>query len=198
MTEDKSTFKPVKAGSSSAQKELDRAEKQFEKFDEEVKAMTLDRMNQAPKHEVEQQTKMSQNQLADSKDVYLKPKRSIMGKDKFNEKFREDYEYAREYVKFFAENKENIGETIDIWTRPFGGMPAEEWDVPTNKPVWGPRYLAEQIKRKSYHRLVMQDRPVNTDGFAQYYGTMSVDSTIQRLDAHPVSNKKSIFMGGNF
>jgi hypothetical protein len=29
----------------------------------------------------------------------------------------------------------------------------------------------------------------------QYYGTMAVDTTIQRLDARPVSSRKSLFMG---
>ena len=34
-----------------------------------------------------------------------------------------------------------------------------------------------------------------SDGKAQYYGTMAADTTIQRLDAVPVSNSKSIFTG---
>jgi hypothetical protein len=182
---------------SAAQQELDKVEKQFQEFDESVKSMTLDRMNMAPKEEVESQTKMARADIEKSKEVYLKPKRSIGCRDKFNERLRGKYEFDKEYVQFIAENKEIIGETIDIWTRPYGGMPAEWWEVPTNKPVWGPRYLAEQIKRKSYHRLVMQDRVVGSDGMGQYYGTMAVDTTVQRLDAHPVSKNKSIFMGAN-
>jgi hypothetical protein len=183
--------------SSSAQGELDKAEAQFETFDKDVKSMTLDRMNQAPKQEVEPQTKIAQSDLDKMKDIYLKPKHTISCRDKFNEKFRESYNFDKEYVQFTAEHKEIFGETIPIWTRPYGGMPAEEWDVPVNTPVWGPRYLAEQIKRKKYHRLVMKDRPIGSDGMGQYYGTMSVDTTIQRLDAHPVSKKRSVFMGGN-
>jgi len=31
--------------------------------------------------------------------------------------------------------------------KPFPGMPAEEWAIPTNKPINGPRYVAEQIKK---------------------------------------------------
>ena len=31
----------------------------------------------------------------------------------------------------------------------------------------------------------------------QYYGSMAVDTTIQRLDALPVSTNKSIFMGAS-
>ena len=89
-----------------------------------------------------------------------------------------------------------IGESIDIWTKPFAGVPAEEWIVPTNKPVWGPRYLAEQIRKCTYHRLVMQEHiATETMGMGTMYGRMAVDTVIQRLDANPVIKKKSIFMG---
>lgn len=188
-----------KAQNSESAKELDRAQEQFEKFDQDVKSMTLDRMNMAKKEEVEPQTKISQQDLSKMTDVYLKPKRRISCSDKFNEKFRESYEFDKEYVNFTAENKEIGGETINIWTRPYGGMPAEEWEVPVNKPIWGPRYLAEQIKRKNYHRLVMQEtRGAGQDSYGQYYGAMAVDTIVQRLDAHPISKRRSIFMGGNF
>jgi hypothetical protein len=41
------------------------------------------------------------------------------------------------------------------------------------------------------------DQSVSTgaDGNGQYYGTMVADTTVQRLDAIPVSSSKSIFMG---
>ena len=144
----------------------------------------------------EPQTKLSAKDLERSKDIYLKPERTISCRDKFNEKFRDNYTYDKEYVQFIAENKEIIGDSIEIWTRPYGGMSAEFWRVPTNTPVWGPRYLAEQIKRKSYHRLVMKDKPTASSSEGTYYGTLVSNTTVQRLDAHPVNNKKkSIFTG---
>jgi hypothetical protein len=187
-----------KPTSSLAEKELDNAQKQFETFDNQVKDMTMDRMNAAPKVEKEEQTKLSQSEIARSKDIYLKPIRSIGSPQKFNEKFRELWNFDKEYVQFIAENHEIIGEDLDIWTRPYGGVPAEEWKVPVNKPVWGPRYLAEQIKRKFYHRLTMAQNVVTeSNGVGQMYGALAVDTTIQRLDARPVSNRKSVFMGAN-
>ena len=138
---------------------------------------------------------LSEKDIEKSDQIYLKPIRTINNGQKFNEKFRKEYEEAKEYVYFMAENHEIIGEAIDIWTRPFGGMAAEEWKVPVNKPVWGPRYLAEQIKRKFYHRLIMQPNVSETSGMGQVYGTMAVDTTIPRLDARPVSQRKSIFTG---
>lgn len=178
--------------------ELVKAENQFKEFDNQIKDMTLDRMNMAPKVDQEPQTKLSQSEIAKSKDIYLKPFRSIGSREKFNEDYRKDYNFAMEYVHFTAENHEIIGEDIDIWTKPFAGMPAEWWKVPTNKPVWGPRHLAEQIKKCSYHRLTMKQHiGTGGDGMGQYYGAMAVDNTVQRLDAIPVSSRKSVFMGAN-
>jgi hypothetical protein len=119
-----------------------------------------------------------------SLEIYLKPSRTILNKDKFNEAFRSKYEHDKEYVRFIAENVEIGGERIEIWTRPFPGMPAEFWEVPVNKPIWGPRYLAEQIKRKHYNRLKMEDKPISTEGGMTYYGSMAVESVVHRLNAH--------------
>jgi hypothetical protein len=186
-----------KATSSLAEQELDKAQEQFQAFDENVKSLTMDRMNEAPKLETEQQTKISQKDMQKMNDIYLKPDKTISSREKFNEKFRDKWNFDKEYVQFIAEHKECIGDVIEIWTKPYAGVPAEFWKVPSNKPLWGPRYLAEQIKRKRYHRLVMEESISNADGMGKYYGTMTVDTTIQRLDAIPVNNRKSIFMGAN-
>lgn len=193
------TDKP-KANNSQTGKELEQAEKQFEAYDKNIKEMTMDRMNKAPKEESEQQTQLSSEEISKAKDIYLKPTRSIAPgvKERFNERLRAKYEFDKEYVPFIAENKEIIGEAIEIWTKPYPGMAAEFWTVPTNKPIWGPRYLAEQIKRCTYHRLVMQQQVITeTNHVGQMYGALAVDTVVQRLDAHPVSRKKSIFMGAS-
>ena len=191
---------------SEAQRELDQAEKQFEKFDSEIKSMTLDRMNQAPIKETEPQTKISQRDLEKSKDIYLKPKRTFppgvdpkTGKrEEFNEKFREEYNFQKEYVRFIAQNNEIIGESIEFCLKKFPGTNCEEWEVPVNKPVWAPRMVAERIKGSKYHKLTMQEnRGSGSDQMGQYYGTMAVDSVVQRLDAYPAEQRKSIFMGAN-
>ncbi len=175
--------------------EMDKLEKQFDEFDKQVKELTQDRMNEAPLKEVEQQTKISGREIDKSKDIYLKPHRTISSKEKFNENFRNEYNFAKEYVHFIAENYEIIGETIDMWTKPFPGLPAEWWQIPTNKPVWAPRYVAEQISRCKYHRLQTVDKPVSQESGMTYYGTMVADTTINRLDAKPVLKQRSIFMG---
>ena len=177
-------------------KEIEKLEKQIDAFDAEVKALTIDRMNETAKvAEIEPQTKLSQKEIEKSKDIYLKPERTIADGQKFNEKWQKDWEFSKEYVHFVAEHKELIGEAIELWTHPFGGKGAEYWRVPTNKPVWGPRYLAEQIRRKSYNRLRMdENRVYSQDGSATFYGSMVAETKIQRLTAEPISPKKSVFM----
>jgi hypothetical protein len=183
---------------SAGERELENVAKQFDAFDANVKELTQDAMNKAPKLETEPQTKIAKADIEKSKDVYLKPKRTIGSVEKFNEKFREQFNFAKEYVCFIAENKELIGEAIELWTKPFPGLPAEEWVVPANTPVYGPRYLAERLKSCNYHRLVMkQSMSDNRNPDAMFYGNMVADSIIQRIDAFPVSNTKSIFMGAS-
>jgi len=188
----------MKGKPSLGDKELDKAEAQFDAFEQNIKDLTLDRMNEASKLETEPQTKLSQKELSNAQDIYIKPKRTIGSKEKFNEKFREAYNYDKEYVNFIAYHKELDGEIINMWTKPYAGVPAEEWEVPTNKPIYGPRYLAEQIRRCTYHRLTMQDTaPVGQDFAGTYQGRMVVDKIVPRLTAEPVIKQRSVFMGSN-
>jgi hypothetical protein len=182
---------------SSSEKEMEKVETQLKAFEENIQSLNLDRMNQAPVLETEPQTKISQKDLDKKKDIYLKPKRSIGSKERFNEKFRSEYEFSKEYVYFTAENNEIIGETIEFWIKNFAGTPAEEWSVPCNKPLWAPRYVAEKIKGCRYHRMRTEDTVTSNEGDKKYYGAMVVDHTIQRLDAKPATKQRSIFMSSN-
>src|ERR1700683_4613418 len=92
--------------SSIAEKELDKVEKQLNAFEDGIKELTLDRMNAEPKQDVEPQTKIAQKDLDKHNDLYLKPHRSVSARDKFNEAYREEYNFAKEYVQFIAENLE--------------------------------------------------------------------------------------------
>jgi hypothetical protein len=182
--------------STEAHKEIQRLEQQFDKFQEKIDQLTLDRLNDAPKKEVDTQTKLAQSEIADSSDIFLKPHRSIGSREPFNEKYRSDYEFIKEYVFFIAENNEIMGEAIDMWTKPFPGLPAEWWKVPVNKPIWAPRYVAEQIKRCCYHKLSMDNsKRTSSHKLGEDYGDFVVDETVNRIDARPATKQKSIFMG---
>lgn len=177
--------------------ELEKAQEQFDEFDKNIKEMTLERMNQAPKEDAEPKHLLSQKEIEKSNDIYLKPSRSIGSKEKFNDKFKDDYLFAKEYVRLIPEHREIVGEVIEMWTKPYPGMPAEFWEIPTGRPIWAPRYVAEQITKCRYHRFIMKDtvdRGLDQQGH-RYYGGIAADTIIQRLDALPVSTRKSIFMG---
>lgn len=179
------------------EKEIHKLDQGFKEYDKSIKSLTLDEMNKAPVEETEPEIKKSTRELQNANYIYLKPKRSISAPQKFNEEFRPLLEHLRQYVPFVAENKEVVGETICLWTRPIGGMPAEEWEVPVNQPVMGPRYLAEQISRCQYHRIIMDDtQPAYNLGVGTMTGAPTIDKTINRLEARPVSEKRTVFMGG--
>ncbi len=152
---------------SEGQKELDKAVEQIDKFDQQVKSLSFDVMNEAPVKEVEQ--KISQKELDQHGEIYLKPSKSIgVGVntktghvEKFNEKFRSQYDHQKEYVPFIAYNNMISGDLIELWTKPFPGTSCEFWQVPANKPVWGPRYLAEQLTRARHHVLSMKNSAEN-------------------------------------
>src|ERR1700755_1288599 len=174
--------------------EIEKAKASFDDFDAQVKAMTMDKANAAPKLETEEQTKMSTREQQAAPNIYLKPTKTFACRAPFNEKFRKEYEFAKEPVQFIAENHELIGEKIEKWTKCFPGVPYEFWEIPVNKPVWGPRYLAEEIKGCSYTRLTMnENKPTGTSAVATWTGAIVAESRIQRLDARPVSQRKSVF-----
>jgi hypothetical protein len=111
-------------------KEIAKIDNQFNGIEQNLKGLTLDKMNTAPV--VENEYKMSEKEIGNSTDIYLKPVRSIGPgpKEKFNEKFRQQYEYAKEYVNFIAYNNMIGGEDIELWTKPFPGVNCDFWKVP--------------------------------------------------------------------
>lgn len=189
--------KPI-ARSSQSEKELDKAQAQFDKYEENISSLTLDKMNEAPMKESEPQHKLTQNQIADSNDIYIKPFKTIGCADKFNEDYRKDWEYAKEYVYITAQNNMVLKEFLQFWTKPFAGIPYEEWKVPVGKPIWVRRHVAEQIKNCVHHELHMDEsKKVDANEFGDYCGQMVAKQKVQRFDAFPATKQRSIFMGSS-
>lgn len=179
-------------------KDLEVASQNLDAFENQVKSLTMDEMNKVPVKQEEPQTKLSNREVAKSDGIYLKPDRSISCKEKFNEAYRDEYNYRKEYVRFIAENRE-VGGEVEAWTRPFPGLPAEFWKVPTNKVVVGPRYLAERIAGCSYTRLSMDEgKSVGADGSGTYYGQLVATNKVQRLNAIPAKELNKSSMTSNF
>lgn len=175
-------------------KEIDKLEQNVAQFENQIKDLTAERPLNIKSEEYEP-PKVSQKQI-DSSDLYIKPTRWIADNQKFNPRFEKEWEYRKEYVHCILVHNESRGDLIEFWTHPFGGKGAEFWQVPSDKPVWIPRYAAEQLTKCKYHRLRMEEgKTRSADNMATYYGQMVADTVIQRLDATPINNKKSMFMG---
>jgi len=170
-----------------AQKSLSQAQEQFNSFSEQVNAVASHDVNSSvPVQQTAPQTEMSKKEIKQYDAPYIKPVRSIQGKDKFNETYRADHTRGWEYVKCIVENKEVIGEEVECWTKAFAGDPAHFWKVPVNKPIYIPRLLAEQLNRCRYHRIRMEDKtPTTVEGNMQFYGAISIDHQIERIACRP-------------
>lgn len=176
------------------QNEIEKLKQESDDFSKQINTMTIDSMNKAPLLEVEP-PQVSQKQIAEN-DHYIRPAKWISDNQKFNPKFEKDWEFAKEYVQCIPVHNECKGDLIEFWTHPFGGKGAEFWKIPSDKPAWVPRYVAEQLTKCKYHRLKMDSsQTTSADGRGTYYGQMVADTTISRLDAVPVNDRKSIFMG---
>lgn len=180
---------------SEGNKELERLQTQFEEYKKQVDTLVNEKNIQsaANPHEISQKT------IEKSQDIYLKPTKMIMSREKFNEKFREQYNHDKEYVHYTVEHHECRGETVEMWTKSYPGQPAEFWEIPTGKPVWIPRYVANKLEFGcSYRRLKTEDRPVGNDQMgSQYYGTLVKASDEYRISAHPVNTRKNFRMTHN-
>jgi len=153
---------------------------------------TMDSMTGAPRKESEPQYKIAQQDINDSS-MYLKPVKMHASREPFNEKFRDSYEFDKKYVQMIAQHNECKGDSIDMWCKPYPGVPATEWIVPVGVPVYVPRFVAEQIKRKFYHTLKMETKPIGDTQHGTYYGAITVKETVNRIDCQPCTNRKSLF-----
>jgi len=174
--------------------DLEQAKQVADNFEKSMKDLReTDRF--APVKETEG-PQMSQKDINSSKDIYLKPVRSLSDGQKFDENYRDEYNFFKEYVCFIAEHKEIIGEKIEIWTKKYKGIPAEYWEVPPGKVVWGPRYLADRIAECHYRRLKTEDHTQTASGHVgTFTGALVVDHEVARLTATPVTKgRKSVFM----
>lgn len=173
--------------------ELQKAESQIDRISNELHKQPLtvsqpERLEDAP-------IQVSKKDASKSGVLYLKPERSVNAPQKFNERWRKEYEESEELVEFIARHKESPGSAIQTWTRKFGGKPALFWTVPTDRVVCGPRVLAEQIRGCKHHIVTMDEHTVtSSDGMGTYHGAIQMKKEVARLEAEPVSTTTSIFM----
>lgn len=169
-----------------APKEVEQAIVQFDAFEKQLRSLSNQPLGQAP--ETEAQTKLSSREANREDLPYIKPSRTIASSEKFNDKYKAQFEYAKQYVRVIAENNEIIGEAIEVWTKPFPGVAAEFWKVPVNRPIMIPRYVASQISTRQYVQYSMTEpKMTGTEGGHQFYSGMIGKDIKRRLDCRPTA-----------
>lgn len=174
---------------SKGQQELQNAADSIQSFETQLKSFHSDVAAMAPAIEdFEPQTKLSMREMASIGPEIMKPARSIGAKERFNETFRGEWEEKKKYVKCIVENYEIQGEMVELWTKGFPGVPCEFWQLPTNKPIAVPKYVAERVAGCKYHVLQMEDSVTQHTQNGKMYGTLVARNSRQRLDARPCGN----------
>lgn len=175
-------------------------ERELQKIDEQqaatTKKLSEDLQPSTTSNRLEDSPVQAPRREADKKGVLrLTPSKIIGSRQKFNERFRKEFELSEEYVEFIARHKESPGSSIEMWTRRYGGTPAKFWIIPTDRPVAAPRCVAEQIRGCKHHVMAMDEHTItSSDGLGTYHGAIKVQKEVNRLEAEPVSNTLSVFM----
>lgn len=171
--------------SSRSEQQLNKAAEQFDKFAEDVKSLSVeDAKSSLPSVETEPQTKISKKEANAYDAPVIKPGRAIFSKEKFDEKNRKDFEERSKLVKCIVENNEIVGENVQFWFKEYPGLPAYEWTVPVNKPIYVPRYIAEHLAKRAYIRYVMQECQSVSEGNLTH--SMVAKETRHRIDCRSV------------
>lgn len=177
----------LKVSTGVAQKEIDRLDAEFNAKQQQMSSLSQDEMNKAPIAETEHQTKLSKQEVKQYDAPEIKPSQTIPGIGKRKPEQDNLRRRAWELVKVVAENCEVIGEKIELWHKaPFSGEPCTFWQIPVNKPIYIPRFLADHLMTRNYHRLVMQETPVENNQYGQVIGQMIASETRRRLDCRIV------------
>lgn len=174
---------------SEGHKELNKVQEQISTLTEPIANSDISARAALPEVECEPQTKLSSREAKSADAPYIKPLRSISSKEKFNDKYKDAHRNGWEYVKCIVENKEIIGEAVEVWTKKFPGDPAHFWRVPVNKPIFIPRLLAEQLASCKYSRLKMKEderQVTGSDHAGTYVGALQFEETVKRIDCTPV------------
>ena len=169
---------------SRSEQQLEKAAEKFDEFAQQVKSLSVDEKANLPSQETEPQTKLSKKEANSLDAPVIKPNRAIFSKEKFNEKMRSEYEVRSKLVKCIVENNEIIGERIEKWTKRWPGEPAHFWQIPVNKPIYLPKFLAEELQNCCYHRLVMEEAPQTAEGALTH--SLVSKETRHRLDCRSV------------
>lgn len=120
--------------------------RQVEDFSNAVQDMR-NAMNKTPEAVSERQMKVTsfQKQFPDA--LYLEPKHRIPTKGVRNSEKDKNKDYLHEYVVGIFESQ-LVGSKLTLWK---DGLPGDDfcmWEIPVNRPVGIPRFLAQHLSKE--------------------------------------------------
>lgn len=170
------------------QKEVDRLDAEFQAKSHQMSNLTQEEISKAPVKEVEPKTNLSRAQIQEIDAPKIVPTMSKRANGKKKPEQDALRRRAWEYVKVICENNEILQEPLQFWHKPMiAGEDCNYWQIPVGRPVYIPRHLAEHIRSRKYHRLIMQEEmTVERNQFGEMKGKMVATETRQRLDCRVV------------
>jgi hypothetical protein len=131
------------------------------KLQEQMNAMSVDKINDiAPKVE-DAPVEMSMKERASLENaLYIEPKRTLKAFGTLPEKLKKEHAHAWEYVKGMFENYIVNTEHLTFWLCLYPGDPDCLWEIPPNRPVYVPRHVAKHLEEiMKYHTFDFIQKP---------------------------------------
>lgn len=184
--------RPRKVSSGMIQQEKERIDDQVTDFQQKnLESTSMDAVAAAPIKETAAQTQISAKQIEKTDAPWIKPSRSYSpGKgEKRIPQLEAEIARGKEYIKCIAENAECLGARLEFWLKKYPGEPCHFWEIPVNRPVYLPRYVAEHISTRWYSRIKMSEGAIYDVGSADggLLNHMQVTERVRRLDCRPVA-----------
>lgn len=137
-------------------KDLENIAKKTAELTEEMSQLTVDKINEiAPEPTLDELKLTAKQKASDEGVIFVEPKRKFKGLGKLPEKLKREHARAWEYVKGIYENYVVNNEPVRFWHNgDFPGDPDCLWEIPSNKPVYVPRFIAKHLEEcQKYHQF---------------------------------------------
>jgi hypothetical protein len=137
------------------------AVEQVLEMQQDMNALTVDKINETAPKAVEVEEKVNYKKLAEKEGVqYIEPLRKLNAFGTLPDKQLKEHTRDWEYVKGVFENHVINGEPITFWYSKYAGDPDCLWQVPCNRPVYVPRMIATHLEScMQYHTFDYVQKP---------------------------------------
>ena len=162
--------------------------KDVAKISEDMNLLTIDKIEDTPDKEPEIQTKLTHREMADELGVrYIEPKRKLGILGELPSNLEKQRARDWEYVKGIYENIDCIGEAVEFWYVLYPGDPDCLWSIPSNVPVFVPRFIAKHLEDvQKYHRFDYKNKNSAALQHGEFEDTFESVETVYRGKFRPI------------